>query len=1830
MATATAPPPAIQAPPADASLAASEAPAVIVYNDDDERRPLFVKRNAYHASGTPTSVHTPTTPTPFRGLGAQVPDAGELFLAAIASPPSSVAEASLLENFLRRHSSGCFHTWAGPRIMIQVSSGAVPDDGDEPPSEMSRSVTLDLKWPLRKPCVTMQLNRTPRAGAIAEAVFTRALEQAAPQALLFTGEGGGAVTRELHLVLRHIFARASAGRSPESAPSEQTALGSSFDSAVLACCAALEPLYQWVTRGCEHRSARKVMRTGRMVRLHLDAASGAIIGACVTHLSPSSLTVTPDATRGTGYRVQPPPASLAVTPDATTTATPRQPNGRTESPAPPPCRLALLEGMLSAPLAVHRHLRLVPEGATHWGQLSGRFRLLGRSATEMIARPAVGRNASKSSWTSWNDGDDHACRAGEYGAWLDGLRGIGVSEEQAGECARVAAAMLTLSHIDLHQSADHAFAEVDDADGGNAAHLNACASLLRVNESSLVAALTTRGLTLGSSVDDENVRMPLTVAEARENRHALSASIHRLVLDWIQSRSDAALLSPTGSPDVSPTGSERPTHAAVTRVISLVEIPTLPRGGTLGDELDRLCTSLCWERTRAFLIDALRRPYMDMGPAAGGSPGSHIAATCALAAVREHDAAARASAAVLALLEGKPDGVLTAIERHARLTVAGGDGDLAATLSTSHSRSQRWRLTPEAFLVRHTGDEDSRTTSSGSSEAHGGWRTYRWHGLVREDQWGGGRPLHEVTRLLRTSSSSIVREVLEAPRRRQSALGSSSGACMSRCARMRLDLAALFTSLACSDVSLVACLRLRTPSELLAEGLADEHVAEPGTRSCHLDLLRQLRSLEPYAASSLANDGERTAAADRKLSSTKLPLLSTVRHLEPAEATEAAEDEEEGHEHDHHCSAERSRGKVTIAPLPSATNETPGTIGPPRPLRPAESRRVVASYEGGRQLLSSLMELRMWSRRGPIWAPFTCSLLSDDEVLLLHAEHPPYAASLTAPMITAVTAAPERAPARSLDESLDEDSLAESSAAGGGGGALVLTITAHGRDLVLRHPDDKVLERWERALSQRARLNSTAGPRSSTARMSNESQWAGASSAWKEGSLRLVTDDRLARGLELAASGDGPGVQVPLCKASLTHECVLHLTNTISGEELELPLASMLSARLLPPYRPVIEVVTSGSSRAFALPGESMQTENAPTARPRLQHAQPAESQQQVWLLCFESEDEVLSWLGMILILLPACKPPSELQPKPLHAARQSLPKKRPSLLAKRLSQRSPSSAVSKRLSAVLQRVEDRTARGRAADEEDLPESNVLVAGVVRMHVERGDGAQRWVSCHARLEVDGVLTLCSVDSWALRRRVLVRACTSLTRLGSTEWPYLRLQEKPKQALILAVGGGEDMLGQWEREIERVSGLGLITTEMAGWVELRVRRQDSGGAAAVARNADGAPTARLLSAATGSSTTAAAAAMAASAPEWRAAYCMLTSGRRLYWFASLHEPKPLGAIDMQSCSASHQASPGGHFSAPSLPLSGVDGSVGMFELQTSMSGMRVQLRSGEHANTAIDPWRAKLLQCLDECKRDVEAKRLINMNLRTSQYREDDTDMPSGRISQSARSGWASARLMTKAPLLFMRRQSAATTPLIEMGSSHSSDHTDVSAVHVAKPTDVSVLANLPVARTHPLHQGWLTRVASMVRDSEVSSGSVYCRLLDHHRYATLELFERRDDGKSDWRALFPIEVRKACIHRDNATLLAQLFGSCCGPPSGPATRFETSGEHGVFVFDAGDEANAMVWLDAIASVLSAPQPMSRAQELRAESAERRATLLGKDHGRMSVSKSSKRAPMSPS
>ena len=1324
-----------------------------------------------------------------------------------------------------------------------------------------------------------------------------------------------------------------------------------------------------------------------------------------------------------------------------------------------------------APL-VHAQLR-------HFGIQSGR--LIGRDV-------AVHDSSRRSAWI-------HALRT------LDIDRGQG-TDDLIEEITRLLDALVHLSHVETHESNDHPFAELadddelggdgnSDGDGGGSgddhAHgssdsngvmdghhhpssscascststsraVVACAGLLGVTPAKMTSALTQRIVLAdeGGEEDDSGVAMPLRAAEAAANRDALSRELHRLLFGWLQGYADAVL-------DASSTAGSTSTSAAAaaaTATISFVEVPGFERhararhedgASSLRDGLDTLLANYTWEKQRAFLLRT-----------AAASNEAHPSLA---------DAARAASAELIALFEAVPDGLLAAIERHGRVSNRTlSEGDLCASLAAAHSQvpRPRWQLEHGAFVVRHF--------VCGAGDAEDGVVAYPLGSLLTADGFACSKSLPlELTRLLASSSFGFIHTLVSRAHAVNNPYGTRKVAARaSRSGQLRRDMTELFASaLRGAECSVVACV---APLDSDAAGANEPDVdgdAMLGARARERRLLEQLLSIAPLVAVvDAAVDPALPATVSERAGDegtpAVLPLLSEVRAASEVATQPMA----------HAPSTADSAGAPSAAEgaaalLPGAPGAAEPMVTDLRSLPPqlspaashpllglptqrlrkaASSRRVISAKVEGHQVLTSLMELRTWSQRGAIWAPVTCTLLSDEELLLQHTGHPPYSASIASSMITSVTVtvghdAPKdevatavRATRRRSFSALfraSESEPGEIGRASGGrssGGAdeamstsrgPLLTLSLGKQQIVLCHSDVRVLQRWDRAISQCAGIDrmlekvpTKESPRNQ--KLSKGVAADGGPLAWKTGSVRVLVED------------DGDEHQPPVmppCHATLTPECVLHIDRADAGggappsgsstRVAEMPLASVLSLRVLPPYRPVLEIRASGSGGGADARGVDDMTGTAAVT---------------TTCLCFDSAEEVLSWMGMLITLLPACKRGgAEHSETPwaavgrVRCATGLPPKARMSLHAaasggdgdgggggggggggatgaEQRQLRAPSRSLTsgmtrggsmKRLGA--------GSRGELARGDGNETLSVLIAGPVRIFLEK-NGVQKWVDCHGRLGADGVLTVRGVSGWEVRLNVLVRAAISIIKIGGRghrngsndrggdaaalegggggssasarsvvtdgttgDWAYLRLELPNNHGFSLQVVGGEGMCSLWVRELERISGLKLTAHELSGWVELQVRAATAESAARRVQFAgDGAPIA--------------AAAGDAAEDTWRTAYVVLLANHRLMWFSSLHAPKPLGVLELQSIASVTPMQPA---AAARGAAGGAAGGTacGAVELRT-MASTRVLMR-GPCVGASLDEWQSMLRIGVELCRRNAEAKRLIDVHIRAS-------------------------------------------------------------------------------------------------------------------------------------------------------------------------------------------------------------------------------------------------------
>ena len=547
-----------------------------------------------------------------------------------------------------------------------------------------------------------------------------------------------------------------------------------------------------------------------------------------------------------------------------------------------------------------------------------------------------------------------------------------------------------------------------------------------------------------------------------------------------------------------------------------------------------------------------------------------------------------------------------------------------------------------------------------------------------------------------------------------------------------------------------------------------------------------------------------------------------------------------------------------------------------------------------------------------------------------------------------------------------------------------LFVRVHGREIALRHSDARVVARWESALSQRSSESTAHAHRRSDA----ERQRANSSSAWRRGAVRILCGDDA----EAAGDFDERALsRLPLSQATLTAEGVLEITQAdrpsplasahphASGSHvvLRLPLASLVSVRLPPPYRPVLELVTDRPCgpvpRAAPSDGSDDRADGAQSVADGEVDGSTGDSCR--WLMLVDGEEDLLGWMGMLLTLLPSCKPRVDLTSLNSKVAR--LPS-RPTRLAplKRASH-----AVG--MSAAMRSAREHRMQARSLSVAGRPDGQpagangqwaggveeLLVVGGVRVYTERL-GMHRWVACHAHVAADGQLTVQSVERWPLRVNLVVRTATSIARLGPPSWPYLRLQT-PQQALCLHIDGGDEPLANWIANLERASGLRLITAELAGWVELATRQAQL-PSTANAQHADG-----------------------DLATAWQPAFLALLTNRSLIWYSSAHSPKVLGAIDMQTCTGVAMAED-----------CEVRRDGGALEIETPRLCWRLRCDT-------LSAWQSQLTLSLEQCRRDAEAQRLISIHLHTP--KNDGDDRASSRLSHrlSSAGGRISERLTTR-------------------------------------------------------------------------------------------------------------------------------------------------------------------------------------------------------------------------
>ena len=226
------------------------------------------------------------------------------------------------------------------------------------------------------------------------------------------------------------------------------------------------------------------------------------------------------------------------------------------------------------------------------------------------------------------------------------------------------------------------------------------------------------------------------------------------------------------------------------------------------------------------------------------------------------------------------------------------------------------------------------------------------------------------------------------------------------------------------------------------------------------------------------------------------------------------------------------------------------------------------------------------------FTPFTAVLLGD-EVLLTHAMHPPYNFSFSTQDLTGIGSVGERR--LMADDGSGEPEGGGGVGVGGDGARLVLRVL--GRQLELRSSDVEVIRHWEEVLSERMELSQ---------RVEDTDE-----GPWKQGRLRYRP----------AAREDDGGA---LGFATLSREGTLQYFDPpelssadrlsgLSTPRLAVRLSDVLGVRQLGSY-PDLELTADAGARH---------------------------------VLQFTDDEEMLEWMGTLLVLLPAYKPQME-DPSPV------------------------------------------------------------------------------------------------------------------------------------------------------------------------------------------------------------------------------------------------------------------------------------------------------------------------------------------------------------------------------------------------------------------------------------------------------------------------------------------------------------------------------------------------------------------------------------------------------
>ena len=1401
-----------------------------------------------------------------------------------------MSEPTLLALVKQRFMQGSAHTWIGPRVLLAVKpqqAGGVRSS-TTPLSETQLAAQADAD-PTCRP---------PHPFAAAEAVYRRLCRSAKPQALVMVGERGAGKSHQFDDIVRYLCRRGSKG----SAALEAALLGSC--NALAAVGSAPQP-----ANSCASQFSRLVQVCGR--------------AALLRRKRPASHSLTCPSRHPPGTHTPLPTLVQLHFDDATGALR----EARLRCFGLNTCRVPLADGQ---PFRVFSLLLAAPPrlaGQLHLGNGHG-FHYLGTAVGSQSVSTGEAAVAKEAEAPAPADRDvqhpGDGVETAELEAWQQSLAAVGIADQEQMQLLRALAGILHVGELKPSRSPDHSFAHLveDDASlqvGTSARRVPApvpaapaarlcsrgpatvvgaqlAAQLLELEPAALAEALTQRTLRAYGDCDFGRYAAPLYPDEAVGARDALARAVFSRVFSRIAQQADASLRDPTR-----PAGANPPPAVA-----SLLDLAGLERGSHVG--LEELCANYCLEKQHHLLLQAV------LG-ARGGARQASLTA-------EQQD-----SQTILGLFEQVPLGLLRAIDQHAKAPGAT-DSGLSAQLAAAHARNPRWCEQRDGFLVRHLAGNGAEIMYDPQ-----GFRACNDDAVP----W-------DLKQLLSSSTCVLLQGTPE------------SGAGPERssvCQNIMRQMSELMGTLSRSDCAFLVCVRPCAPG---AAGFEERCVMEQLrllgavaiAKHCHScgcslrcgqtasrlqeavclhgklpDALRDLSSSSPEVfcatlARACGLKEERCFLVDDQLffPSGLAPLLERLDELsdaeavpplharllafgqlaEPAqlrgrdaqpntptlpaslsdtccrlpEATTAADGAApSAAEHQpslpqsrqmlpeqRALTRQRSRVHQTMLESPdssphvSQSESGPSTTEELHPKRLLQRQRTVpavAAQVDGRQMLSSMLQLRMWSPRGAVWAPFTCMLLADGEMLLMHMAHPPYSASISVGMLTGIGSVPEP-----------------------DGQHLLLRLL--GQQVVMRSTDPDVVAQWEEVLSQRME---DTGFHEAEKRMDQKVPW-------KSGPLRISSG--ATAGPEHAA----------MCTGALMQDGVLQVRDQEeegAKTHLSLPLTSLLSARPLPPFSDLELEVDGGRKH----------------------------------VLHFADDEDMLSWMGSLLVLLPSFKPAQAV----VDEGDPADPSPAPPRLEKRASDDLSESSGGLRRSVAgstkgVGGSGDVTNRF-SADGGD----SMLMVGALQVFVERA-GAQRWVPCNARLDAMGVLRITSTHAWGVQLQLPLRTATSILKLGSAGWPYIRVQ-MPSQ-LIYVQAQGDVALRQWVHSIQRVSGLHAIFQEHAAWVDLRVEGAGESRASIGPLTSVG----------------------------WKPTFLVLLSNHQLMCFRSEYSPLCTGCLDLHS--------------AVSIKKLGKDESAKILELRTLSESWFLYAKD-------LHFWQRHLTSGLEVCRREAEAQRLINLSLK---------------------------------------------------------------------------------------------------------------------------------------------------------------------------------------------------------------------------------------------------------